>query len=280
MSSQHAREVGSGERFAFGDNWSRFLAKVDEDRIQKAECSLQEMLEISRFDGRSFLDVGSGSGLFSLAARRLGAQVLSFDYDPQSVACTMELKNRYFPNDPQWRVENGSALDNDYLNSLGKWDFVYSWGVLHHTGAMWRALENISVLPVTGGRLFIAIYNDQGTWSKRWHTLKHTYNKLPKLARPLFASCVMGSREFRFFLGATLRGRPMAYFDTVLNYSKHSPRGMSYWYDLIDWIGGYPFEVAMPEEIFSFYRTRNFTLRQLRTTRGSLGCNEFVFEKA
>ncbi len=48
--------------------------------------------------GNSFLDVGSGSGLFSLAAMRLGAdRVHSFDYDPQSVGCTKELKRRFPP---------------------------------------------------------------------------------------------------------------------------------------------------------------------------------------
>src|SRR5262245_27430993 len=104
------------------------------------------MLEIDSLAGLSFLDIGSGSGLFSLAARRLGARVHSFDYDPQSVACAAELRRRYFPGDPQWVVEEGSALDADYLTRLGKFDIVYSWGVLHHTGRMWRSEEHTSEL--------------------------------------------------------------------------------------------------------------------------------------
>jgi 2-polyprenyl-6-hydroxyphenyl methylase/3-demethylubiquinone-9 3-methyltransferase len=52
---------------------------------------------------------------------------------------------------------------------------------------------------------------------------------------------------------------------------------MSVWYDLVDWVGGYPFEVAKPEEVFDFYRKRGFELSRLKTSGGGLGCNEFVF---
>ena len=135
-------EVEAGKRFDFGANWTRFLAVIDDDRIAQAESSLKQMLRIERLDGQRFLDIGSGSGLFSLAARRLGASVHSFDLDPQSVACTQELKRRYCPEDSEWHIERGSALDRDYLEGLGQFDIVYSWGVLHHTGAMWLALEH------------------------------------------------------------------------------------------------------------------------------------------
>src|SRR5438876_9016826 len=148
--STHAIEIARGERFEFGKNWSRFLILLDEPRIVRAEQSLKQMLEIENLEGRSFLDIGSGSGLFSLAARRLGARVHSFDYDPHSVACTKELRRRYFNNDPDWRIEEGSALDADYIKSVGPFDVVYSWGVLHHTGAMWTALDNAQ-LPVAAG---------------------------------------------------------------------------------------------------------------------------------
>src|SRR5207302_10440486 len=139
--SSHAGEVTRGERFEFGKNWGRFLEVLDDERIGEAEESLKKMLEVEGLAGKSFLDIGSGSGLFSLAARRLGARVHSFDYDPQSVACAAELRRRYFPNDEDWVVEPGSALDEAYLNRLGTFDIVYSWGVLHHTGAMWQALK-------------------------------------------------------------------------------------------------------------------------------------------
>ena len=94
--------------FGFGKNWQAFLAVLDDERIQMAEQSLRDALECQDLEGKTFLDMGSGSGLFSLAARRLGATVRSADVDPDSVACTAELKRRYFPDDPTWIVEHGS----------------------------------------------------------------------------------------------------------------------------------------------------------------------------
>lgn len=178
--AQHTLEVQSGERFEFGKNWARFLGALNEERIAQARKSLSERLELETLPGKTFLDIGSGSGLVSLAARRLGARVHSFDYDPHSVNCTRELKRRYFPDDPQWTIEEGSALDNDYLRSLGTFDVVYSWGVLHHTGDMWTALDNVAPLVREGGILFISLYNDQGTASRRWKKTKKLYNQLPR----------------------------------------------------------------------------------------------------
>ena len=103
--------------------------------------------------GLTFLDIGSGSGLFSLAARQLGASVVSFDYDPQSVACTTELKYRYFNGDENWRILEGSVLDPAFLRSLGTFISYILRGVLHHTGAMWQALENVKLNTRVGGKL-------------------------------------------------------------------------------------------------------------------------------
>src|SRR5918996_1381028 len=109
--NMNAAEIARGERFEFGQNWSQFLASLDDDRIQQAEKSLKEMLEVESLAGKSFLDIGSGSGLFSLAARRLGARVHSFDFDPKSVACTRQLKKNYFRDDQSWKIEEASVLD-------------------------------------------------------------------------------------------------------------------------------------------------------------------------
>lgn len=275
----HAVEVANGKRFEFGANWSRFLSVLNDERIAQAEKSLCNMLGVRDLLGMTFLDVGSGSGLFSLAARRLGATVHSFDYDPKSVACTRELKQRYFPHDSLWTIEEGSALDRDYLSRLGQFDFVYSWGVLHHTGAMWEGLGNVVPLVASGGRLFIGIYNDQGGWSHRWKKLKRIYNRLPGFIKIPYAMVVMGPRELKFLTLACLKGKPNIYFENIYLYSKRSMRGMSYWHDIIDWIGGYPFEVAKPEQIFEFYRHRGFQLERLITCAGGLACNEFVFAK-
>ncbi len=276
----HAAEVSRGERFRFGDNWSRFLTLLNDDRIRSAEQSLRDMLEVQDLNGRTFLDIGSGSGLFSLAARRLGAKVFSFDFDPSSVACTTELRRRYFPEDQHWTVQQGSALDADYVKSLGKFDIVYSWGVLHHTGNMWLALENAALAAGPQSTLFVAIYNDTGTQARRWVTKKKIYNQLPGFLQTPFAIAVTLPDEIKMFSRSLLYGELGSYFKTwSLRTDDPRARGMSKWYDIIDWVGGYPYEYATADEIFDFYRKRGFTMTRLRSGYVGLGCNEFVFQK-
>jgi len=273
--SSHAIEIARGGRFEFGKNWTRFLAALDDGRIARAEDSLRGMLETTDLKGKSFLDIGSGSGLFSLAARRLGARVYSFDYDPDSVACARELRREYFLGDQEWTIEEGSALDQNYIKSLGHFDVVYSWGVLHHTGEMWRALENAQLPVKAGGKLFIAIYNDMGSKSTRWNWIKKTYNGLPRFFKTPFALAVMTPEEVKAILRALVLLKPGEYLRSWTQYDRN--RGMSRWRDIIDWVGGYPYEVAKPEEIFDFYRAHGFTLTKMKCGGVGLGCNEFVF---
>lgn len=277
IAEQHQTEVAAGERFEFGKNWAAFLALLDDERIAKAEESLKEMLEVDSLEGKAFLDIGSGSGLFSLAARRLGAKVHSFDFDSSSFACTQELRNRYFANDPNWRVEQGSALDAEYLRSLGTFDVVYSWGVLHHTGEMWRALENAVIPTKPDGKLFIAIYNDTGSQARRWHWIKKTYCRLPRILKTPFAVAVSLPDELKRMASAIIRLKPSEYVRSWTQYK--NGRGMNRWHDIIDWVGGYPYEVATVDQIFDFYKARGFSLTKITTGGVGLGCNEFVFER-
>jgi SAM-dependent methyltransferase len=274
-SKSHALEIASGTRFEFGKNWQRFLAVLDDTRIREAEESLKAKLEVSRLSGKSFLDIGSGSGLFSLAARRLGARVHSFDFDPRSVACTTELRNRYFPQDRLWSIEEASVLDIEYVRSLGQFDIVYSWGVLHHTGDLWQALENAHQAVAMSGKLFIALYNDTGSQSARWKSIKKCYNSLPEFLRVPFAILVSLPQEAKSIVRATLTLNPRQYIKSWTDYDQK--RGMSRWRDIIDWVGGYPYEVSTPDEVFEFFKAKGFVLTKLRCGNVGLGCNEFVF---
>jgi 2-polyprenyl-3-methyl-5-hydroxy-6-metoxy-1,4-benzoquinol methylase len=273
----NAAEIARGERFQFGQNWSQFLSAIDEERIQEAEKSLQEMLEVDSLAGKSFLDIGSGSGLFSLAARRLGARVHSFDFDPKSVACTRELRKNYFREDESWKVEEASVLDSDFMKSLGQFDVVYSWGVLHHTGRLWSALENAQERVAPGGKFFIALYNDTGSQSARWYWIKKTYNGLPGIFRTPFAVLVTIPGELKLMASSVLTLNPRRYADTWTTYRRN--RGMTKWRDIIDWVGGYPYEVSKPDDVFDFCRARGFVLTKLKCGNVGLGCNEFVFAK-
>lgn len=251
-------------RFAFGKNWARYSALIDQSRIAAAEQSLKSMLEVETLDGLKFLDIGSGSGLFSLAARNLGAEVYSFDYDTDSVACTEALKARYYPADAHWVVERGDVLDVNYMGALGEFDVVYSWGVLHHTGDMWRALGNVVPRVQSNGLLFIALYNDQRWLSRYWLFVKRIYNK-SALGR--LAAVVVHAPYFLARQGIKRLIKP----------SSSDKRGMDAWRDIIDWLGGYPFEVARPEEVLAFYRARGFTLEKMTTVDSRHGCNEYIY---
>ena len=276
--SAAGEEQARGERFAFGENWRSFLASLDEERVRRAEESLRGRLGLADLAGRSFLDVGCGSGLFSLAARRLGARVRSFDYDPQSVACARELRRRFFPEDPAWEIGEGSALDAVFLASLGEFDVVYSWGVLHHTGDLHRAIALVAGRVRPGGLLFVSVYNDQGSGSRRWLRVKRLYNRLPRPARPLLVAWHAAWHEARYAAGRLRAGKnPLPFADWE---RQRRERGMSVWHDWVDWVGGLPFEVASPEQVILPLRAAGFTLENLATCGGGWGCNEFVFRRA
>lgn len=266
--SSAEEQIEQGERFAFGANWAAFLRHLDEDRIQIAEDSLRALLNAQTLAGRTFLDAGSGSGLFSLCARRMGARVHSFDFDAQAIACTLELKERFYPDDPDWTIESGSLLDDEFMGSLGQFDVVYSWGVLHHTGNMWRAMDLLWPVCRPGGQIAIAIYNFQRFRSPLWHLIKRIY------CRNALGRWAMTALFYPWFFIRTCLVSIIRRHNEFARYRRH--RGMSIVHDWKDWLGGLPYETASVLEIQLYFEARGFRLVQLRETR-RLGCNEFVF---
>lgn len=266
------------EHFAFGANWTRFLDAVNEERVQAAVDSLTAMLGEQTLSGKRFLDAGCGSGLFSLAAARLGAHVTSFDVDPQSVACSREMQRRFAPPDADWNITSGSLLDESFLANLGEFEAVYSWGVVHHTGAMWQAIDNLWQRVAPGGLFWLAIYNDQGPISRHWWRIKSCYNRLPSWIRFPYVVLVGGGWA-AWKMGCRLIAMGLSLKTLRDDMQRQSSRGMHPWYDLVDWIGGWPFEVAKPEEVFHRLRDCGFELVDLKTCGGGLGCNEFLFRR-
>ncbi len=267
-----ATNIDTQDRFEFGKNWSDFLSKVDEKRIGLATESLAQKIGHQALKNKKILDIGSGSGLFSLAAHRLGADVISIDFDINCVECTKTLKKEFANNPPNWKILQGSVLDKNLMESLGTFDGVYSWGVLHHTGNLADALENASQRVKPDGWFFISIYNDQGTPSRIWLKIKQFYNKLPQPIRPVYVCIVAAYQELKLVMKRLITlQNPLPKNDEIKS------RGMSIWYDWVDWIGGLPFEVAKPEDIIQPLRDKGFLLDRLETVGSGWGCNEYVF---
>jgi 2-polyprenyl-6-hydroxyphenyl methylase/3-demethylubiquinone-9 3-methyltransferase len=260
--------------FSFGKNWDDFVRhRLNDDRIEEAKKSLKDFLGLRSLRGMTFLDIGCGSGLFSLAAHRMGAKkIVSFDLDPFSVACCGYLREKE-GNPENWIVSSGSVLDESFLRSIQKADIVYSWGVLHHTGNMWQAIRNAAELVKPGGLFFIAIYNKVtgpfGSYS--WLRLKRIYNESPSILKWFieysFISLIILKMLF------TLKN-PIS---EINNYKKN--RGMSFRTDIKDSLGGYPYEFANDGEVFSFCKREfGFVLENMRTVN-NLSLNEFLFRK-
>lgn len=253
--------------FDFGRNWESFSDKLLEPpRIADAARSLQSLLQRENLRGMTFLDVGCGSGLFSIAAHELhAAKIVGIDVDPRCVAVSRRNAQRFTP-DAAISFEQASALDPDRLAALGIFDVVYAWGSLHHTGAMRRAIINTSKQVAPGGTLVLAIYNKHVT-SPAWKAIKRLYNRAPGAAQYLMAIGFAPAIYTAKFL-ATGRN-PLT-----------KERGMDFWHDVIDWIGGYPYEYATREEIESFMKANGFTLRRCVPAQTGIGCNEFVFQRS
>lgn len=262
--------------FDFGRNWRDFLDHTDVDAgARNMEQSLRDFLGEERVRAKTFLDIGCGTGLASLAALRLGAaKVTGIDVSENSVRCAEDVRARFGYGPERWDVRHGSVLDAAFVESLPVSDVVYAWGVLHHTGDMWKALQHATLPVAPGGSLFVSIYNDQGARSKAWRMLKRIY--CSGLAGRWFVTA-LGSA---YFFLVCLKEDLLRFRDPTRRYREYRKnRGMSVLHDWIDWFGGYPFEVAKVDQIFQFYHSRGFELTNLVSVGGALGCNEFVFRR-
>ncbi|MBI2824156.1 MAG: class I SAM-dependent methyltransferase [Planctomycetia bacterium] len=269
VNDEAARVSGETLGFSFGANWKKFLVTVDEPIIGSAMQSFTAFTHLASLAPHEFLDLGCGSGLSSLVAIRLGARrVVSVDIDPHSVDCVRRLRDQENLGEDRWAVHHGSVLDEALLESLGRFSYVHSWGVLHHTGAMWRALANVVKHNVEPNALLhLALYNAHRS-APRWLRVKRLCNRSPHILFPLLKNGYL----------ALLFGKMLAQFRSPIRFVReyHATRGMSFVRDMDDWFGGLPYEYCSPDQALDFLAERDFSMLRIKTTR-SCGCNEFLF---
>lgn len=263
--------------YRFGRNWQDFLANyLTPERLAEAKASIAEFCGPDACRGRRVVDVGCGSGLFSLAAHELGAaRLLSFDVDADSVACCQSLWSRA-GRPPTWEVRHGSVLDGAFVEGLGQYDLVYAWGVLHHTGRMWEALGRTAELVAPGGSLHLALYNRATGWrlypdgrigpSTFWAWEKRTYVRLPRVLQAAVDGAAMGTMVAGYLLTGHHPGRQIA--------AHRRRRGMAWSVDIRDWLGGYPYEYASVAEVTAAVEHLGLVVERVRAPGGLLN-NEF-----
>ncbi len=261
-------------QFAFGQNWQRFLKFVNENRVRQAAMSLATFLGLKDLQDKSFVDIGCGSGLFSYAAFNLGAKrIVSFDSDALAVDCCSWFHKK--ANSPaNWEIYQGSILDESFIRNLGRFDVVYAWGVLHHTGDLWESIGNSANLVQDHGFYYITVYNkvDRLLGSAFWRKIKKLYNSTPPLSQQIIKAL--------FLIGYATRC--CARLENPLNHirSHEATRGMCWKSDLNDWLGGYPYDCAESGDVVNFVKSRHpeFSLANIKATSG-LANNWFLFRR-
>jgi predicted RNA methylase len=262
--------------FSFGENWAQYAQKIDERRIEEAERSLIRLLGGREWiEGKTFLDIGCGSGLFALAAVRLGCKrLLAVDLDPNSVETTRKTLERYAPAGANWDCKRISVFDLDPAH-VGTFEVVYSWGVLHHTGAMYKAIEKASSVVAPKGTLALALYG-KTPFCGLWRIEKRIYSRSPKWVQRAIERVYHVAVAARLALkGESLKKRRETYFQQ---------RGMDMYHDTRDWLGGYPYESISPREAMTFLHKLGFEpIRSFVSPCIGLlgaGCDEYSFTKS
>ncbi|MCP4051110.1 MAG: class I SAM-dependent methyltransferase [bacterium] len=269
------------KRFEFGQNWKKYFLNYylqNKSVPEEAAKSLNKYWSKEKLKNKSFIDIGCGSGIFSLAAIKSNClEVLSFDYDKDSVDCCKKCKKLYGSSE-NWKIEQGDILDDSYVKSLGQFDFVYAWGVLHHTGNMWKAIDNASKLVASNGELFIAIYNHaKGKKSSEyWLKVKKRFNYSSTYIKKYMIYKAFTLKAIHVLLSSIKHMKnPIKEWKSVTRQRK----GMSFFFNLVDWLGGYPYEYASFESLFRFVHERGFNLTDCSISYGH-GCHELVFKKS
>ena len=238
-------------RFEFGKNWEDFVKRhFDESKVEVAQTHMLEFLGLDDLTGKSFLDIGCGSGLHSYAAWRSGAdRIVGFDYDENSVSASRMLR-RYAGEPENWTISSGSVLDEAFMDSLGDFEIVYSWGVLHHTGEQWRALRNAARCRKPDGKMYIALYTSDAFVDpppEFWLDVKRRYNESSWAGKRIMEAWYV----WRFEAGWS----PAAWWRLLRKiYDYNKNRGMSYFTDVRDWLGGWPMEFSSIAEVKAFVR--------------------------
>lgn len=262
-------------RFAFGANWKKFNKIVDSQSIAYAVSCISQLVDSDKIQNKEVLDIGSGSGINALAFLRLGAKkVTCFDVDLDSVEATQSILQTYYPDKASWKVFQGDILDVD-PGEIGRYDLVYSWGVLHHTGNLHKAIENASTLCKSHGLMILALYR-RTRLDSFWRFEKRIYLQSNLLIRSIIESIYV----ITYLSASLIRGRNIIKF--VINYK--TQRGMNFLVDIRDWLGGYPFETIQDSNLIEILRSLGFELEKAKIGKANLGifgsgCDEFVFRK-
>lgn len=269
-------DIYSNERqFSFGENWASYLEHFSQERLEEAKASIQNLTQLTSLNGIKFLDIGCGSGLFSMAAHLLGAEVVSIDVDISSINCCISLRDKLKIPPDQWEIIQGSALDPSFIDSLDQFDIVYSWGVLHHTGDMWKAIQCASTRVKPDSLFILALYNKTDPlWIySGWKIIKIIYNKSPDFLRNILIHLY----SIMFLI---LRFKLNIFKFNAYKKDYLQNRGMHYLHDVIDWLGGYPYEVASEHEMKIWSNDNDMELiRSNLVPPTESGCNEFVMKK-
>jgi 2-polyprenyl-3-methyl-5-hydroxy-6-metoxy-1,4-benzoquinol methylase len=261
-------------RYGFGKNWAEFIErKLSDEIVEQSVEHLKSFMKVDTLEGKTFLDIGCGSGIHSLAALRLGAaKVTAFDYDQDSVATSRQVREWAGIPETRWSIGQGSVLDTAFMSSLPKSDIVYSWGVLHHTGAMWDAVRNATIPIKKGGEFYIALYSSDNyvdPTPEFWIRLKRAYNQADPMTRTLM--------ELKYVYWILIRPEIEAGRDPLNLMANYGKRGMTAWTDAKDWMGGYPMEFASYAETCDFCKaTADLDLVNVLTGEG---CTEYLFAR-